>query len=274
MIIDKYSSIGVFDSGIGGLSVLKQLLRFLPSESYIYLGDTARVPYGNKSDIVVKQYAKGCAEFLLNKGVKLIVIACNTVSAVALDNVKELGGNVPIIEMIRPAAAAAVKHSVNKRIGVIGTRASIRSHAYPNAILELSNGNKINVFSQPCPLFVPLVEEGFIEHSATQQIAEEYLSNLRKENIDTLVLGCTHYPMLSKLISDIIPNVNQIDSGEEASILALRLLTESDLLVNERKGLIDKPRIEFYVTDYPTHFYNLSQRFLGFTIDSPQLVEL
>jgi len=272
--MDKYSSIGVFDSGIGGLSVLKQLIRFIPSESYIYLGDTARVPYGNKSDMVVKQYAKECVNFLLEKGVKLIVIACNTVSAVALDVVKELARKVPVIGMIMPAASAAIRSTINRNIGVIGTRATIQSEAYSNAILELAKTEKINVISQICPLFVPLVEEGFVDHIATKQIAKEYLKNLIDENIDTLVLGCTHYPMLSRLIRDLMPNVNQIDSGEHAAVSVLRLLAEKNLLLAEENALINKHKIEFYVTDYPNHFYNLSQQLLGFTIDLPELIEL
>jgi len=272
--MDKFSSIGVFDSGIGGLSVLKQLIRFIPSESYIYLGDTARVPYGNKSDIVVGQYAKECTDFLLNKKVKLIIVACNTVSAVALDKVIERAGSIPVIGMIEPATEAAVRTTINRKIGIIGTRTTINSKAYTNAILKLTGTEKISVFSQECPLFVPLVEEGFVSHSATKQIAEEYLSDLIKENIDTLVLGCTHYPMLSRLIKDIMPDVNQIDSGEHAAVSALRLLAEKNLLVNETTGLIKKHNIDFYVTDYPNHFYNLSQQLLGFEIDSPKHIEI
>jgi len=272
--MNKNSSIGVFDSGIGGLSVLKQLIRFIPSESYIYLGDTARVPYGNKSDVVVKQYSKECSDFLIDKGVKLIIIACNTASAVALNDVKKLAENIPVIGMIQPAVEAAIRSTINKKIGVIGTRATIKSKAYLDALLKLVGTEKIEVFSQTCPLFVPLVEEGFIEHPATRQIAEEYLSDLKKENIDTLVLGCTHYPMLSHLIRDIMPNVNLIDSGENAAVSALRLLAEKNLLQDETSGLIKKHNIDFYVTDYPNHFYNLSQQLLGFNIDSPKHIEL
>ena len=272
--MDKYSAIGVFDSGIGGLSVLKQLIRFMPSESYLYLGDTARVPYGNKSDVVIKQYARECADFLLNNNVKLIVVACNTVSAVALNDVQELAGNVPVIGMVLPAAESAIKTTINRKIGIIGTRSTIKSEAYTNEILRLAGTEKVDVYSQICPLFVPLVEEGFVEHTATKQIAEEYLSSLINENIDTLVLGCTHYPMLARLIKDIMPNVNLIDSGEQAAVSTLRLLAERNLLINETSGFIKKHNINFYVTDYPNHFYNLSQQLLGFTIDSPKHIEL
>lgn len=273
-MLEKTAPIGVFDSGIGGLSVLKQLIRFLPYENYVYLGDTARVPYGNKSDNTVRQYAEDCTKFLLEKNVKLIVIACNTVSAVALDTVKQLAGETLVIGMIQPAVNAAVISTNNNRIGIIGTRATINSKAYSNAILELDTAKKIEVFSQECPLFVPLVEEGFLHHSATKQIAEEYLTKLIKENIDTLVLGCTHYPMLSSLIHDIMPDAIQIDSGEHAAVSALHLLTDKKLLAEERTEYIGKHKIQFYVTDYPHHFYSLSQSLLGFNIDSPQLIAL
>ena len=272
--MNKLSSIGVFDSGIGGLSVLKQLIRFIPDESYIYLGDTARVPYGNKSNIVVEQYARECANFFLNRNVKLIVVACNTVSAVALDQVIEQAANIPVIGMIQPASEAALRTTINRKIGVIGTRSTINSKAYHNAILKLAETEKIDVFSQECPLFVPLVEEGFVSHIATRQIAEEYLNNFKNHPVDTLILGCTHYPMLTRLIRDILPNVSQIDSGEHAAVSALRLLAERNLLVNKKTGITQKHSIEFYVTDYPNHFYNLSQQLLGFTIDSPKHIEI
>jgi glutamate racemase len=274
-IIKKTSPIGVFDSGIGGLTVLKQLIRILPYENYVYFGDTARVPYGNKSETTVKQYSEECTNFLLSKNVKLIVIACNTVSSVALQTVIKEAGNIPVIGMIVPAATAAVRATINGNIGVIGTRATIQSGAYSQTIKELANDKNVNVFSQECPLFVPLVEEGLIHHPATKMIADEYLNNLINENIDTLVLGCTHYPMLAQLIREIVPNeINQIDSGEFAAVSALRLLADKSLLQEEKNDNILKHNIKFYVTDYPNHFYSQSQNFLGFTIDSPEFVEL
>ncbi len=267
--------IGVFDSGIGGLSVLKQFIRFMPFENYIYLGDTARVPYGNKSQVTVQQYARECTDFLLEKSVKLIVAACNTVSAVALQTVKELAGNIPVIGMIYPAAAAALRSTKNNRIGIIGTRATITSNSYANTIEKLINiHNSVQIFSQECPLFVPLVEEGMICHEATKLIAQEYLCNLTAENIDTLVLGCTHYPLLSQLFFELAPNIVQIDSGEHAAVTALRLLAEQNLLQNERNEFMLKPGIEFYVTDLPTHFFEQAQRFLGFPIASPNLINI
>ena len=278
--------IGVFDSGIGGLSVLKQLHRFLPSENYVYLGDTARVPYGNKSDATVKQYAEDCTKFLLGKNVKLIVVACNTVSAVALNAVQKLAGEIPVIGMILPAAVAAIQSTNNGKIGIIGTRATIQSNAYSKAIYELAtkqnienknnanSKNSVEVFSQECPLFVPLVEEGFLNHQATKLIAEEYLQKLIAEKIDTLVLGCTHYPMLSQLLRDIVPSVVQIDSGEHSAVSVLRLLATQSLLCEENKDYTVKHNIQFYVTDYPNHFYELSKKLLGFGIETPELINL
>jgi glutamate racemase len=266
--------IGVFDSGIGGLSVLKQFIRFLPFEKYIYLGDTARVPYGNKSPEIVKQYSAECTEFLMNKGVKIIIVACNTASSVALHIVKQIAGDIPVIGMILPAASAALRGTINGKIGVIGTRATISSGAYSNIIYELANEKKIEVFSQACPLFVPIVEEGLTRHPAARLISEDYLDIFKEHGIDTLVLGCTHYPILAQLISDILPQVTLIDSGEHASVTALRLLAEMNKLVDERQEFIEKPDIEFYVTDVPSMFYELANQFLGFPVDSPKKVSL
>lgn len=271
----KKQAIGVFDSGIGGLSVLKQLIRFLPYEKYVYLGDTARVPYGNKSKETVKTYARQSGEFLLKKGVKTLVAACNTVSSVAMDAVVETAGDAPVIDMIKPAAGAALRQTVNGRIGVIGTRATVGSEAYSKAIYDFAGGSdEVKVFQKACPLFVPLVEEGMIQTPAARMIAEEYLEELKKENIDVLVLGCTHYPLLSRLLREILPNVSLIDSGEHASVSALRTLAEKNLLDEERSEFVMKPKIEFYATDLPEHFHEMAIRFLGFSIESPKIAEL
>ncbi|MFH1051506.1 MAG: glutamate racemase [bacterium] len=269
--MENSKPIGVFDSGIGGLSVLKQFIRFLPFEKYIYLGDTARVPYGNKSEETVKRYAKECSEFLLKQDVKLIVVACNTASSVALETVRETV-DIPVIGMIHPAANAAIRASINKRIGVIGTRATINSSAYTRAIQDLGKEEKLEVFTQACPLFVPIVEEGWVMHPAARMIAEEYLKSLKDADIDTLVLGCTHYPLLSPLLTELLPGVTLIDSGEHAAVHALRLLAEEKKLVEERDEFVVKPNINFYVTDIPSTFFELAQRFLGFPVDAPQRV--
>jgi glutamate racemase len=268
----KESPIGVFDSGIGGLSVLKQFIRFLPSENYIYLGDTARVPYGNKSKRTVESYARECTEFLISKGVKIVIIACNTVSAVALDAVRSAAHNQDVIGMIEPAAGAALRASRSGKIGIIGTRATISSNAYRNRISAISNSNQIEVFSKACPMFVPMVEEGMLRHQATKLIAEEYLTELKNHNIDTLVLGCTHYPLLSHLINEVLSDVTLIDSGEHAAVYALRVLAEKGLLIEPDKEFIEKPKIDFYVTDLPANFYELAKNFLGFEIDEPKVI--
>ncbi len=266
--MNREKPIGVFDSGIGGLSVLKQFIRFLPYEKYIYLGDTARVPYGNKSEDTVKQYALESTNFLLEKNVKMIVVACNSVSSVALETVRE-ASPVPVIGMILPAAAAAIRATINGKIGVIGTRATINSGAYSREIKNLSNSEKIQVISIPCPLFVPIVEEGWLRHEATRLIAEEYLHELKEIKADTLVLGCTHYPLLSQLLTEMMPGVVQIDSGEHAAVTAIRLLGELGELRVEREEYIIKPEVDFYVTDVPSTFYVVAQRFLGFSVDKP-----
>jgi len=289
-MINKENPIGLFDSGIGGLSVLKQFIKFLPNENYIYLGDTARVPYGNKSVATVRRYASECTNFLLSKEVKLIVVACNTVSSVAIDEVSRKS-DVPVIGMIFPAAIAAVRSTRNGKIGVIGTRATIESNAYANAILSITensnpendftlnsseskelNEKNITVYNKACPLFVPLVEEGLMNHPATKLIAQEYLDTLKSENIDTLVLGCTHYPLLAQLISELMPNVNLIDSGEHSAVAAIRLLGERNLLNPNSETFIKNPSVKFYVTDIPSTFNDIANMFLNFDIAEPEII--
>lgn len=272
--MNKEQAIGVFDSGIGGLSVLKQLIRFLPNESYIYLGDTARVPYGNKSIDTVKYYARQCTEFLLKKNVKMIIVACNTVSAVALDEVIKISGEIPVTGMIEPASEAALRQTINGNIGIIGTRATIGSKAYELSINEKKDIEKIRTISQACPLFVPLVEEGMIRHPAGRMIAEEYLSPLKNNNTDTLVLGCTHYPLMSDLFREIMPGINLIDSGEHSAVNTLRTLAEMQMLRENSNDFSKKASIDFYVTDLPVLFNELAQKFLGFDIKQPRRITL
>ncbi len=265
--------IGVFDSGIGGLSVLKQFIRFLPNEKYIYLGDTARVPYGNKSEKTVQRYAQECSDFLMKQGVKLIVVACNSASSVALESVRKIA-NVPVIGMIAPAASAALRATSNENIGVIGTRATINSNAYSKTIKSMSNSEHLQIYSKACPLFVPIVEEGWLMHDVAKLIAEEYLSVFKEKNIDTLVLGCTHYPLLAPLITKLLPGVTLIDSGEHAAVNAIKLLAEEKMLVEEKEEYLSKPDIKFFVTDVPDTFFEIAKRFLGFKVDSPKKINL
>jgi glutamate racemase len=264
--------IGVFDSGVGGLSVLKHLVKILPNEHYIYLGDTARVPYGNKSEETIKEYTQQAVKFLLHHNAKLIVIACNTASAIALLEAESLSKS-PIIGMIIPAAKAASAISKNGKIGVIGTRATIGSKAYPRTIaLFCQKENNKEVIGQACPLFVPLAEEGFHFHPSAELIIKEYLSPLREAGIDTLVLGCTHYPLLAPLIQRELPNVILIDCGEYAAKEAKIVLTDLNLLANNYPN--STSTIKFYLTDSTPLFPDIAERFLGFPIPIPERITL
>ncbi|MGD1044121.1 MAG: glutamate racemase [Bacteroidota bacterium] len=259
--------IGVFDSGIGGMTVVRALTHHLPHENIIYFGDTARVPYGPKSQQVVREYALQDTDVLLQHDVKLIVIACNTVSAVALDVVQKRA-KVPVVGVILPGAKAAVQATKNKRIGVIGTVGTIFSNAYSNAIRQLDSD--IKVFAQPCPLFVPLAEEGWIDHKATELIAKEYIFPLTLEKIDTLVLGCTHYPILRDVIGKLLhQSVTLIDSGEATALDVKNML--ADLKLNNASTL--KPNLQFFVSDVPHKFTEIGERFLGTKLGKVHRVE-
>lgn len=249
--------IGVFDSGIGGLTVVRALNHRLPHENIIYFGDTARVPYGPKSSLVVREYAAQDTDVLLEHNVKMIVIACNTVSALALDVVQKRA-KVPVVGVISPGAEAAVQATTKKRVGVIGTVGTINSNAYTNALRQIDPS--IQAFSQACPLFVPLAEEGWTDHKATELIAKEYLFPLTLEKIDTLILGCTHYPILKDVISKVLHhNVSLIDSGEATAQAVARLLDE--LNISNTSKL--KPNLQFTVSDVPHKFTEVGERFLG-----------
>jgi glutamate racemase len=249
--------IGVFDSGIGGLTVMRALMHQLPHENIVYFGDTARVPYGPKSPQVVREYAIQDTDVLLKHNVKLIVIACNTVSAVALDVVQKRA-KVPVVGVILPGASAAVQMTKKKRIGVIGTMGTILSNAYANAIRQ--KDPDIKVFSQPCPLLVPLAEEGWIDHKATELIVKEYLFPLTLEKIDTLVLGCTHYPILRTVIDQVLhQSVTLIDSGEATAVVVKQML--ADLELENTSSL--RPNLQFFVSDLPHKFTEIGERFLG-----------
>lgn len=252
--------IGVFDSGIGGLTVVRALLEKLPNENIVYFGDTARVPYGSKSAQVVREYTLDDTEFLLTKDVKMIVVACNTVSAVALDVVQKKA-NLPVTGVIIPGAEKAVKKTVNRRIGVIGTIGTVNSNAYKNELKRLSPA--VNVFSKACPLFVPLVEEGWLDLKATELIASEYLFPLTTEKIDTLILGCTHYPLLKNIITKVTKGmVTLIDSGEATAATVETMLEEHGL----RNSSSDTPNVQFFVSDAPEKFTSIGEMFLGRTL--------
>jgi glutamate racemase len=251
--------IGVFDSGVGGLTVFKALEAALPRECFVYLGDTARVPYGPKSPETVSRYGIEAARFLRKHDVKMLVVACNTVSSVAMDAVTEVA-HVPVIGVILPGARRAVQLSKRGRIGVIGTRTTVASEAYPRAILALRE--EAEVFSQPCPLFVPLAEEGWTDHDVARRVAETYLASLKGAEVDTVVLGCTHYPLLTGVIGEVMgPGVALVDSAEAvAGEVREWLAREEDLAAPEGDA---RPADRFYVTDSPAPFGSVAERFLG-----------
>ncbi len=254
--------IGVFDSGIGGLTVVHELMRQLPHESLLYFGDTARVPYGNKGPETVQRYSREIADFLESRGVKAIVVACNTATAHALP-LLQAERSVPVVGVIEPGARAAVGATESGAIGVIGTVGTVRSGAYDRAIHALRSD--VRVEGRPCPLFVPLVEEGWTDREATRLIAREYLAPLTRDHVDTLVLGCTHYPLLKPLLQDLLgARVRLIDSAEETAAETGRVLRERGL-----EAPADAvPRYQFVCSDEPTRFLALGQRFLGRAIDT------
>jgi len=264
----KRSPIGVFDSGIGGLTVVKRLAATLPNENIVYFGDTARVPYGSKSNSTVIEYSIENTKFLLQKNIKALVVACNTASSIAIPDLKKMF-DIPIIGMIEPGSRMALKKSQTKKIGVIGTRATINNLAYSKEIKKLNNSAQ--VIEKPCPLFVPLAEEGWIKHKATYEIAEEYLKELRETGIDTLVLGCTHYPILSEVIQKVIGSkVMLIDSGVASSEVIKTELEKLNLLSDSNKRGVQ----EYYVSDIPAKFKEVAELFLGKEIDHVHKVDL
>jgi glutamate racemase len=265
---DYDKPIGIFDSGIGGLTVVKRFLSNLPNENIIYFGDTARVPYGSKSNDTVTEYSLQDARFLINKNVKAIVVACNTASSVAIEELRNTF-DVPIIGMIGPGSKAALRETKNKKIGVIGTRATISNHAYARKMKSLDSA--IAVFEKACPLFVPLAEEGWIKKGATYEIAEEYLKELKDEKIDTLVLGCTHYPILAEVIQEVIgTNIKLIDSGIASAEIVKGELKKNNLLTKREI----KEYSQFYVSDIPRKFKEIGELFLGEPVNNVHKVEL
>lgn len=257
MNLNWKSPIGIFDSGIGGLTVVEQIRRVLPSEDLIYLGDTARVPYGTKSPGTIIRFACEDTEFLLHHKVKAVIVACNTVSAWALPTLRKKF-HVPIFGVISPGAKMAVEKTRNHRIGIIGTAATIRSLAYNKEILAWDCHAR--VFVQSCPLLVTLVEEGWINHRVTRQILNEYLQSFRREKVDTLVLGCTHYPLLKDPIRSVMKRqVALVDSSEACAIYVREKLAKLKLL---RKDSLRRGTVRPFVTDEVEHFEKMAARFL------------
>jgi glutamate racemase len=269
--VNRGTAIGVFDSGIGGLTVVQALRRALPaSERLLYLGDTARVPYGTRSAETVVRYALEGARFLAGRGIKALVVACNTMSAVALQALKD-ALPMPIVGVIGPGAEAACRATRRQAIGVIGTAATIRSGAYPRAIAH--HLPQARVVSRACPLFVPLAEEGWVDNDVARATAAAYLSDFGDGGIDTLVLGCTHYPLLAGVIGEAVgPGVTLVDSAEATALVVRDRLRERGLLAGESAGGDDADH--FFVTDSSDRFQEVGSRFLGRPLGRLELVEL
>src|SRR5437867_5787561 len=261
--------IGIFDSGIGGLTVVRQIHKALPREDLVYLGDTARVPYGTKSPSTVVRFSCEDTHFLVQQNVKAVVAACNTASAWALP-ILEKKFSLPIFGVILPGVRAALEKTRNQRIGVIGTGATIRSKAYSTGLLARSD--TVKVFARSCPLLVPLVEEGWTNHRVTREILAEYLTPLRRHRIDTLILGCTHYPLLKPALRSVAgKGVALVDSAESCARYVKERLEHLSLLSKTRRRA---GAIQPFVTDEADRFADLARRFLGVATEPASKVEL
>jgi len=267
----KPSPIGIFDSGVGGLTVLREIMRQIPGERIIYFGDTARVPYGNKSAETVTRYAEQIIRFLKTQEVKAIVVACNTASALAMEEI-ETKFELPILEVIKPGAKAASETTINGRIGVIATEATIRSNIYTRYIKNLNE--TITVTGKACPLFVPLVEEGLLNDAVTDEIAGRYLNDLIKMDIDTLILGCTHYPLIRETIAKIMgEKVKLVNPAYETTRELKNLLEKNDLLNDQQIGL-EGGQYQLYVSDGAEKFKTFADTIIKYGILSTKTVKI
>jgi len=260
--------IGIFDSGVGGLTVVSEIFKILPGESIVYFGDVGRYPYGGRSKETILNFARQDVRFLLEHQVKFIIVACNSASAVALETIQQ-ENDIDILGVIQPGAKAAVNATKNNRVGIIGTKATIGSDNYARAIQKSRQETK--VFSLACPLFVPLAEEGYIEKEATDLIARDYLKTMIDLDIDTLVLGCTHYPLLKEVVGRVMgEQVKLIDSAEETARELAAILSVKNLM---RPGG-DEVAHKFYVSDVPDKFSQIAERFLGRNINNITRVDI
>ncbi len=268
MVINSSSPIGVFDSGLGGLTVLKALHHHFPNESFIYFGDTAHVPYGTRSEKTVQHYSREITNFLVHHNVKMVVIACNTASSVALP-ILEKEFDIPIVGVVKPSVQKAMDLTKNGKIGVIGTRATINSHVYLELFQSL-NAN-LEIFEKACPLFVPIIEEGWSNTAVAEQIAQTYLEQLNQHDIDTLVLGCTHYPIIEQTINKIFSNkIVFVESGDAIADTIFQFMKTKQIVnMNSSPG-----KTRYFVTDYPQKFDDLGSQFLGKKISNVELVSL
>jgi glutamate racemase len=260
-IKDKDRAIGVFDSGLGGLTVVRELIRQLPNENIIYYGDTARVPYGTKSKESIVRFSKENAKVLLKHKVKMIVVACNSSSSYALSTLRK-EFHLPIVGVIKPGAKKAVESTKNNRVGVIATSATINSQEYTKTIKRYNSA--IKIFDKACPLFVPLVEEGWSNKQITLKIANEYLSPLKKYHIDTLILGCTHYPLLKGVLKKAMGGkISLVDSAREVAFEVKQILGR----IGNNRSPTRKARYKFLISDKPQQFEKIAKKFLGFEIN-------
>jgi glutamate racemase len=263
--------IGVFDSGIGGLTVVRAMRVALPRENIVYLGDTARVPYGGRGPDTVIRYARQCTRFLADRGLKMLVVACNTVSAVALEMLR-VEFDVPVVGVIEPSAHAAARATKSGRVGVIGTEGTIRSGAYDRALAAVAS--RCELLAHPAPLLVPLVEEGWVEGEVPRLAVERYLTPLCELGIDTLILGCTHYPVLRPLIDDVLATLSSrpvatVSSADAAANEVMAVLETRGLRREQGRGAT-----RFHVTDRPDQFVRVGTRVFGADVESAELVEL
>jgi len=259
--------IGIFDSGLGGLTVFKEIVNLMPYEDIIYFGDTARIPYGSKSKDTVTKFSIQNTKFLLSKDVKIVVVACNTASANAYPTLREKF-DIPIIGVIEPGAKAAVQKTQTKRVAVIGTEATIASQAFERKIKEFNT--EIKVYSKACPLFVPLVEEGWVNNEITYLVANKYLEEFKYSDIDTLVLGCTHYPFLIDVIKKVLPDVNLVNPAEETAKAVFELLSKKDIL-NEG---VRQPYYHFFASDNLKKFESVASIFLNENIKCEEKIDI
>ncbi|MDG5814887.1 glutamate racemase [Chitinispirillales bacterium ANBcel5] len=263
--------IGVFDSGLGGLTVIREIQRLMPGERVLYLGDTARCPYGERSEDTITTFGLQDAKFLMDLDIKLLIVACNTVSSVALQNLQQQIKEIPVIGVVLPGARAAVLRTAERKIGVIGTAATIRTNSYATAIHKIDKD--IKVYGKPCPLFVPLVEEGLLDSDITRLVAQHYLYDMIDLGVDCLILGCTHYPLLMEVIQGTVGNRMQLlDSALWTAKEAQDILTALDALSPDTNGGISKS--SFMVTDLTTHFEVLAEAFLGQQIPAIEKISL
>lgn len=266
----KYAPIGVFDSGVGGLTVAREIMRQLPEERIIYFGDTARVPYGSKSKDTIIRYSRQIIHFLKTKGVKAIVIACNTASALALDVVRE-ESDIPIIGVVEPGARAALDVTVSKKIGVIGTEATIRSSMYEKIIQGIDP--EAVVIGKACPLFVPLVEEGFAKHQVTKEIIDFYLSSFLETDIDSLILGCTHYPLLRSRIREYVGGKMTLVNPAYETAMDLKKLLEERGMENTGEEQAHAS-YSFYVSDAADKFKQFANSILPYDIETTKQINI